>query len=125
MSWSILNLKEKEMQKEIVRNSLSMQQALKLSFWLSAKKDHTDWKNLSVRELIPMAVKDLGFNIVERNLRSVAKASSIVLPTKREKSVDPSSKNYTRHKIGLLKKGLVELYHRLGEALPDYLEFDN
>ncbi len=113
------------MKTEITRNTLSINQSIKLSSWLNTKKTQPDWKEMSIDKLLPLAVKDLGFNIVERNLRSVAKATEISLPARRVNGIKSSSKNLTRHKIGLLRKGLLELYESLGQTAPDYLHFEN
>jgi aspartyl-tRNA synthetase len=110
---------------KITRNPLKMNQVIKLSGWLTHRKDHADFKKLSQEGILHLAVKDLGFNITPANLRKVAKESNIELPRIRtERPNMMLSKNITRSQISMIRKGLIELYSRLGETVPDYLNFD-
>ena len=108
---------------KITRNALKIGQSMKLSVWLTSKKDHPDWQKMNAESLATIAEKELGFYLTERNIRSVAKAIDLTIPTK-PRTIKDSSKNMTRYRLGLLRKAVIELYTKLGENAPDYLNWN-
>lgn len=112
------------------RNYLSMQKAVTLSGWLNARKGHADWAKTSRELLMELASKELGFPIGLCNLKTVAKASGIELPRFKIVKDRPirigeiSNRNLSRQRINLLSRAVLELYVKLGEASPNYLNWD-
>lgn len=104
-----------------MRNSLSFQQKVRLGDWLRVEKEKGGFDKQSRISLAKRAMTELGFNITYKNVELVAKAFNIPLPTRAAPGKGISNKNKTRAYLIRLKRAVIELYEKLNEPVPDYL----
>lgn len=108
------------------KNMLRLHESLKLANWLNSKRSQPNWEKMSVRSLSELANSELGFSVTPHNIIGIAEASDLKIPNRRQTGKGVlHGKNQTRAKIRLLNKGLIELYQRLGESVPEYLNFSS
>lgn len=107
------------------KNMLRLEQSIKLSHWLNSKKVQPNWEKMNVDSLAELANTELGFSVTTYNIKGIAEASDLKIPNRRRSGQNVlKGKNQSRAKLSRLNKGLIELYKRLGESVPDYLNFD-
>ena len=92
--------------------------AIKLAKHIEINRDRAS--KMTVQGYTAIVSNELGFPISETTVRDIAKECGIIfLYKKRESKV---GKFTGMRPIEKLEKGLVELYRRLGEKLPSYLQ---
>ena len=115
---------------KISRNQLDMPKSFRLSKWLASQAGMPDFTKSNQLRLTELANKELGFEITEINLRTVAKAAEINLPSSRtgeprrlKKGNIKWQRNLSRQRINLLRDCLVDIYKQFGQEVPVELEW--
>lgn len=104
-------------------SKLNQSEIILLSDWLRTRRKNADWNKCNAKSLAGEATVELKFPVTDANLRSLAKAASIEVPTTRGKS--PSQlRNPTRAKLARLRAAIVYLFKKLGEPVPSNLSWE-
>ncbi len=103
---------------KISRNQLDMPKSFKLGKWLASQAGMPEFTKTNQLKLTELATKELGFGVTEINLRTIAKAADITLPSSR--TGEPR-----RMKINILRDCLVDIYRQFGQEVPAELEWSD
>jgi hypothetical protein len=115
---------------KITRNQLDMPKSFRLGKWLASQVSMPNFAKSNQLALSQLATKELGFEVTDINLRTVAKAAEIDLPSSRtgvprrlKKGNVKWQRNLSRQRINILRDCLVDIYRQFGQDVPPELQW--